>query len=647
MIDSLLDTVIHGDNLEVMRGMPDSCVDTVITDPPAGIAFMGKSWDKDKGGRDQWIAWLAEIMAECLRVTKPGGVLLCWSIPRTSHWTGMAIENGGWRIVDKIAHLFGSGFPKSLDVSKSLDELHFTKWLKANPEQAIEYRHDLKQAKQSGGDAVQDVIRKYKRMAGAYREVVGRSINKSGIGNATKGHRTVGGTVAEYTNITAPATALAKLWDGWGTALKPSREDWFVAYKPLDGTYAQNAERWGVAGLNIEGGRISHDGEESPSIKRRAAAAKSGKAGMDMDSSNRAKRGLPVFNKDLAGYIAGNPGEQLGRFPSNTILSCTCEGDHEPDCPVRMLDEQSDGASRFFKQIVVDTNDITMYNVSQKGGALCGNTTGNQKIVGMLNGAIKAVERCMEDAGRCVSGLNITGNYLKDVRCITKTLIQRMTELKILLLCLGDNTGFCMDGFDKTIEQLVDLNIDDASDAKNISHWKDSISVAREHIRAIARFAQKKLCGNGDPKTENTSIPTCENISSDSESAPTRFLYQSKSSRAERNAGCEGMEEKVKDSEYRQATGNAMVDRIHGCGKERQNHHPTVKPLALMEYLCNLTKTPTGGIVLDPFAGSGTTGLAAYRTGRRYILIEKEAEYAEIARARIQHEKDLMGLFPG
>ncbi len=65
-----------------------------------------------------------------------------------------------------------------------------------------------------------------------------------------------------------------------------------------------------------------------------------------------------------------------------------------------------------------------------------------------------------------------------------------------------------------------------------------------------------------------------------------------------------------------------------------------------MEYLCKLTKTPTGGIVLDPFAGSGSTGMAAYRTGRRYILIEKEAEYAEIARARIQHEKDKMGLFP-
>ena len=135
-IDNMIDRVIHGDNLVVMRHMPDNYVDTVIADPPAGIGLMGKSWDKDRGGRDKWIDWLTEIMAECLRVTKPGGVLLCWSIPRTSHWTGMAIENAGWRIVDKIAHMFGSGFPKSLDISKAIDRHGgqpvgwFGKWLR-------------------------------------------------------------------------------------------------------------------------------------------------------------------------------------------------------------------------------------------------------------------------------------------------------------------------------------------------------------------------------------------------------------------------------------------------------------------------------------------------------------------------------------
>ena len=106
-------TIIHGDCLDVLRGMADASVDAVVTDPPAGIAFMGKAWDRDKGGRDEWIAWLADIMRECARVMKPGAHAVVWALPRTSHWTGMAIENAGLEVRDKVTHHFGSGFPKS------------------------------------------------------------------------------------------------------------------------------------------------------------------------------------------------------------------------------------------------------------------------------------------------------------------------------------------------------------------------------------------------------------------------------------------------------------------------------------------------------------------------------------------------------
>jgi hypothetical protein len=92
--------------------LADESVDCVVTDPPAGIGFMGKAWDSDKGGRRQWVAWLTSALAECLRVAKPGSILLCWALPRTSHWTGTAIEDAGWLIEDRIAHHFGNGFPK-------------------------------------------------------------------------------------------------------------------------------------------------------------------------------------------------------------------------------------------------------------------------------------------------------------------------------------------------------------------------------------------------------------------------------------------------------------------------------------------------------------------------------------------------------
>ena len=86
-----LDSIICGDALAVLRTLPDNSLDAIVTDPPAGISFMGKHWDSDKGGRDAWIAWLAEVMAEAWRVVKPGGHALVWALPRTSHWTAMAL----------------------------------------------------------------------------------------------------------------------------------------------------------------------------------------------------------------------------------------------------------------------------------------------------------------------------------------------------------------------------------------------------------------------------------------------------------------------------------------------------------------------------------------------------------------------------
>ena len=100
----------------------DCQFDSMVTDPPAGIGFMGKKWDKDKGGRDAWIEDMAATYRECLRVLKPGAHGLVWALPRTSHWTATALENAGFEIRDVVHHLFGTGFPKSLDVSKAIDK---------------------------------------------------------------------------------------------------------------------------------------------------------------------------------------------------------------------------------------------------------------------------------------------------------------------------------------------------------------------------------------------------------------------------------------------------------------------------------------------------------------------------------------------
>jgi len=111
--------LFNGDCLETLKELPSDSIDSLITDPPAGISFMGKAWDEDKGGRKQWVAWMTEVMAECLRVLKPGAHGLVWAIPRTSHWTATALEDAGFEVRDVITHHFGSGFPKSMNIEKA------------------------------------------------------------------------------------------------------------------------------------------------------------------------------------------------------------------------------------------------------------------------------------------------------------------------------------------------------------------------------------------------------------------------------------------------------------------------------------------------------------------------------------------------
>ena len=118
--------VAEGDALDVVRQLPVACLDAVVTDPPSGIAFMGAEWDRDKGGRAQWVAWLAEVLGHARAATRDGGRALVWSLPRTSHWTGCAVEDAGWSIESTVTHLFGTGWPKGKSQLKPAAE---TWWL--------------------------------------------------------------------------------------------------------------------------------------------------------------------------------------------------------------------------------------------------------------------------------------------------------------------------------------------------------------------------------------------------------------------------------------------------------------------------------------------------------------------------------------
>ena len=109
----------HGDSIDLGTVLDENSVDSIVCDPPAGIDFMGKGWDSDKGGRDAWIAWLRDLMGAAFKALKPGGYALVWALPRTSHWTATALEDAGFEIRDVHHHIFGTGFPKSLDIGKA------------------------------------------------------------------------------------------------------------------------------------------------------------------------------------------------------------------------------------------------------------------------------------------------------------------------------------------------------------------------------------------------------------------------------------------------------------------------------------------------------------------------------------------------
>lgn len=256
-------TLILGDCLEKLRELEADSIDAVVTDPPAGISFMGKSWDSDKGGRDQWIAWMREAMEECLRVLKPGAHGLVWSLPRTSYWTATALENAGFEIRDCVTHLFGSGFPKSLDVSKAIDK----------------------------AAGVQRPSTPLVRCDGKLQH------NKEGGGWKQSSEKYV------HHPIFDGSTDAAKQWQGWGTALKPAAEFWWLVRKPIsEKTVAANVQRWGTGAINIDAGRIAGDGLK-PTMNN---PMRHGRYNSD--------------NSHLKRDSEYNP-SPLGRFPANLVLS--------------------------------------------------------------------------------------------------------------------------------------------------------------------------------------------------------------------------------------------------------------------------------------------------------------------------------------
>ena len=308
--------ILEGDCIPAMAELPEASVDAVVCDPPYGIRFMGQAWDGadqqreverrarlawrfDDGGSlaspaqaagiyDQspsanrtFQEWCEGWGREALRVLKPGGHLLAFGGTRTYHRLACAVEDAGFEIRDCLAWLYGSGFPKSLDVSKAID-----------------------------------------KAAGAEREVVCREDRRGafdGLARASEGHSNEYGSITNKGAVdrTAPATPDAKRWQGWGTALKPAHEPIVMARKPLVGTVSANVLEHGTGALNIDGCRI--EATDSQLAEKYASV------------QNAGPRDNAVYGRDDRDRAGAAPHDS-GRWPANVTLD---------EAAAALLDEQT------------------------------------------------------------------------------------------------------------------------------------------------------------------------------------------------------------------------------------------------------------------------------------------------------------------
>jgi site-specific DNA-methyltransferase (adenine-specific) len=499
--------VLVGSCLDRLKDLPDASIDSIVTDPPYELGFMGKQWDASG------VAYNVELWRECLRVLKPGGHLLAFGGTRTYHRMAVAIEDAGFEIRDSIHWMYGSGFPKSLDVSKAID-----------------------------------------KAAGAEREVTGHRITgtmTSQNGTMNAGNGWLGGQTV--VPVTAAATDAAKQWEGWGTALKPAHEPIVVARKPMAGTVAANVLEHGTGALNIDGCRVGFvsDADERES----------------KDKNRHADFGTEPGGNNVYGDYSTVPRTNYnppGRWPANIVLT------HAADC--RLL---AAGGTETVREMGT-VSDMRGGNYGQDKEAYADRPKLEREVTSYKD--TPAVWSCVP--GCPVAELDRQSGVSK-----------------------SQTTRFQVNGRSGGI-----LGSEGAP--------RDYVG-GHNDTGGASRFFTV---------TEWDEVP---------------FLYVAKPGKKERNAGLDGLPESA-NKFGNQKNGNDSGDRSVNdkfTTAPRQNHHPTVKPVALMRHLVRLV-TPPGGVVLDPFLGSGTTAVAAELEGFRWVGCEMTAEYLPIIKGRVKHAHD-------
>ena len=602
----------HGDCLEVMRTLADNSVDSVVTDPPYGIRFMGKAWDgqdierraaerraaassdpqaTDMGGHKSIAAEAgkydltpAAMLAfqefsehwarEAFRVLKPGGYLLTFASTRTYHRMTCGVEAAGFEIRDQIGWVFSSGFPKS----HNLDRERGNAICGCEPTT----KHDVRDLRSAD-------VPKAKHAGEGSSEVLQQGLPESGLHSAMPRQESSQGL----------AGGIQPSLEGWGDDVQ---EEGQLQGHPL-------SARAGMDEADGAQGRLHHGAPDGDGRVVRISS--------DADGSGASRQPRPDAEQQTeSGAVAGQPESQTGgAWP-------VCGGCGKPMAPKGL----GTALKPAWEPICVARKPLTgtvVANVLQHG-------TGALNIDGCR---IQTAEALRAGAGGipCRHDEHTPRGRADEPSANSRYASEGGTDFA---MTPGPRGG------DAKGRWPANLIHDGGDEVVALFPQSAGQSGAVTGDEPTGNGFSGVVYGHGGVSKRPPATPR-----NDTGSA-ARFFYCAKADRADRNEGLYGFDAQQQDAGRKPGKPGGDNPRNRGV-HERQNHHPTVKPTDLMRYLCRLV-TPAGGLVLDPFCGSGSTGRGAVLEGFRFIGIEREAEYIDIARARIDsarrqgHQPDLL-----
>ena len=527
----------HGDAAEALKVLPDGSVDALVTDPPAGIGFMGKEWDDfrrsrnpadagrdsvhgrfsrsgpEYGRRDRqhFIDWLAGVLSECRRVMKPGAYGWVWAIPRTAHWTATACEDAGFAVRDVLVHVFGTGFPKSRSLLKPAQEM----WISIQKPLAM--GHWILTVSRQLRMLERDLCR-----TGDLQDAMGTVLSNEVISGCLS-------TVQSWNNT------LAALWHGQSTFTTETVSSQITVLKTLNYSLSQ----------------ITHES-------------------IIQERQNRSLLSVGAVEALFSVLRASLSSTQTLFAVESAIEKATFNA--------------------------ASANELQMDESEQKTGP------GSEHWI-----LIKAPGELRE--------LRIEENRIGTTKQVPGSLSVKNQGVE----------GDCGLGKKKPTDSGQDVNTGRWPANFALSHSDDCADTCADDcaIRVLDEQSEGKMHSAGAARDGSTAVvadtysasgymlPPNRNMRRLGDSGgASRFFYRAKPSTKERSAG--------------------LVDGA-------RNTHTTVKSISLMRHLVSLVAAP-GATILDPFAGSGSTGIAALAEDCRFIGIEKETEYVEIARQRIAAE---------